>query len=32
MPPYAKAIEAATGWQLHSLHQLLKASSAEASK
>jgi hypothetical protein len=32
MPPYAKAIEAATGWHLHSLHQLLKASSAEASK
>ena len=32
IPPYAKAIEAATGWQLHSLHQLLKASSAEASK
>ena len=32
MPPYVKAIEAATGWQLHSLHQLLKASSAEASK
>ena len=32
MPPYANAIEAATGWQLHSLHQLLKASSAEASK
>jgi len=32
MPPYAKAIEVATGWQLHSLHQLLKASSAEASK
>jgi hypothetical protein len=32
MPPYAQAIEAATGWQLHSLHQLLKASSAEASK
>jgi len=32
MPPYAKAIEAATGWQLHSLHQLLKASSAAASK
>ena len=32
MPPYAKAIEAATGWQLHSLHQLLKVSSAEASK
>ena len=32
MPPYAKAIEAATGWQLHSLHQLLKASSAEASR
>jgi len=32
MPPYAKAIKVATGWQLHSLHQLLKASSAEASK
>ena len=32
MPPYVKAIEAATGWQLHSLHQLLKASSAAASK
>jgi hypothetical protein len=32
MPPYVKAIEAATGWQLHSLHQLLKASSAEASR
>jgi len=32
MPPYAKSIEAATGWQLHSLHQLLKASSAAASK
>ena len=32
MPPYAKAIEATTGWQLHSLHQLLKASSVEASK
>ena len=32
MPPYAKAIEAATGWQLHSLHELLKASFAEASK
>ncbi len=32
MPPYAQAIEAATGWQLHSLHQVLKASSAEASK
>jgi len=32
MPPYAKAIEDTTGWQLHSLHQLLKASSAEASK
>jgi hypothetical protein len=32
MPPYAQAIEAATGWQLHSLYQVLKASSAEASK
>jgi len=32
MPPYARAIEVATGWQLHSLHQLLKASSAAASK
>ena len=31
MPPYANAIEAATGWQLHSLHQLLKASSAAVS-
>jgi hypothetical protein len=32
MPPYAGAIELATGWQLHSLHQLLTTSSAEASK
>lgn len=32
MPPYAKAIEAATGWQLHSLLQLLTASSVGASK
>jgi hypothetical protein len=32
MPPYAGAIEEATGWQLHSLHQLLTTSSAEASK
>jgi hypothetical protein len=32
MPPYAGAIERATGWQLHSLHQLLTTSSAEASK
>jgi hypothetical protein len=32
MPPFTKAIEAATGWQLHSLHQLLTASSAAASK
>jgi hypothetical protein len=32
MPPYARAIEVATGWQLHSLHELLKASSAAASK
>jgi hypothetical protein len=31
MPPYAGAIEEATGWQLHSLHQLLTTSSAEAS-
>jgi hypothetical protein len=32
MPPYTGAIQAATGWQLHSLHQLLTTSSAEASK
>ena len=31
MPPYAGAIEEATGWQLHSLHQLLTTSSAAAS-
>ncbi|MFM1948856.1 MAG: hypothetical protein RL706_877 [Pseudomonadota bacterium] len=32
MPPYARAVQKATGWQLHSLQQLIKASSAEASK
>jgi hypothetical protein len=31
LPPYAGAIEEATGWQLHSLHQLLTTSFAEAS-
>jgi hypothetical protein len=31
MPPYSRAIQDVTGWHLHSLHQLLITSSAEAS-